>query len=287
MTTWKRISRAFKGVRLTAIDMDGTLMDSSDHVAETAIALIRELNEKGSLVVPCSGRYLRSIPRELLLLGKVRYAITANGAQIWDLRSLSSLYRVKLPKGTVKSVLEFMNGREGYIEIFSQGKSYINEGDAIRAGRIERDYNFIQYFRQNHVLVPGLSRAVDIWDEAEKMNIFFMEEDDRRELESILQRRGDLKLTSSVSGNMEINALSVNKGIALEWLCRHLDIPRENVLAIGDGDNDVEMLQYAGYGVAMGNSWEALKNYAGYVTGDNDHGGAEDVLKSVLQGLSV
>lgn len=282
MKIYKRINHMIRGVQLAAIDMDGTLMDSSNHVPETAVACIRALNQQGILVVPCSGRYLGSIPKELLAQGNVSYVITANGAQIWDLRSLSSLYRVKLPMGTVKTVLEFMKGREGYIEIFSQGKSYINEGDVVRAGRLEKDHNFIRYFRQNHVQVPDLSGAADLWDEAEKMNVFFMEEQDRRELVGLLMVRGDLKLTSSMSGNIEINARSVNKGIAMEWLCARLHIPKDNTLAIGDGDNDIEMLQYAGYGVAMGNSRQELKDRAGYITGDNDHGGVEEVLRKLI-----
>ena len=93
-------------IRLAAVDLDGTLMDSANHIGEAAIRRIGLLNEAGCLVVPCTGRYLGSIPRELLQMGKIRYAITANGAQIWDVGSLTSLYRVKLPSGVVKEELE-------------------------------------------------------------------------------------------------------------------------------------------------------------------------------------
>jgi len=80
---------------------------------------------------------------------------------------------------------------------------------------------------------------------------------------------------------MEINHASADKGAALKWLCSHLGIPLEHTLAIGDGDNDMEMIQYAGWGIAMGNSRDELKRLARYVTGDNDHGGVEEVLRLV------
>ena len=60
-------------------------------------------------------------------------------------------------------------------------------------------------------------------------------------------------------GNIEINGASVNKGKAMEWLCGYLGIGREATLAIGDGDNDMQMIGFAAYGVAMGNSPEELK----------------------------
>lgn len=281
MTLYKKMDTVIHGIQMMAIDMDGTLMDSNDHIPETTIRRIRQLSEQGILVVPCSGRYLKSIPQNLLMMGNVRYVVTANGAQIWSMRSLSSLYRIKLPEGTVKTVLEFLKGRDGYAELFSQGKSYINEGDSIRASRINHNYNFVRYFTRNHILVPDLSKAADLWNETEKINLFFLEAEDRECLEGILRQRGGLRLTSSMEGNMEINHASADKGAALKWLCSHLGIPLEHTLAIGDGDNDMEMIQYAGWGIAMGNSRDELKRLARYVTGDNDHGGVEEVLRLV------
>ena len=79
----------------------------------------------------------------------------------------------------MKTVLEFLKGRDGYAELFSQGKSYINEGDSIRASRINHNYNFVRYFTRNHILVPDLSKAADLWNETEKINLFFLEAEDR------------------------------------------------------------------------------------------------------------
>ncbi|MBP6560738.1 MAG: HAD hydrolase family protein, partial [Enterocloster sp.] len=71
MTLYKKMDTVIHGIQMMAIDMDGTLMDSNDHIPETTIRRIRQLSEQGILVVPCSGRYLKSIPQNLLMMGNV------------------------------------------------------------------------------------------------------------------------------------------------------------------------------------------------------------------------
>ena len=83
---------------------------------------------------------------------------------------------------------------------------------------MKQDYNFVQYFTRNHTLVPDLSKAADLWNETEKINLFFLEAGDRKELEEILRKQGGVRLTSSMAGNMEINDGSAHKGAALKWV---------------------------------------------------------------------
>ena len=125
------------------------------------------------MVVPCSGRYLKSIPQNLLMMGNVRYAVTANGAQIWSMRSLSSLYRLKASGRNGENRIGIPERTGRVCGIVFPGKSYINEGDSIRASRINHNYNFVRYFTRNHILVPDLSKAADLWNETEKINLFF------------------------------------------------------------------------------------------------------------------
>ena len=83
---------------------------------------------------------------------------------------------------------------------------------------MKQDYNLVQYFTRNHTLVPDLSKAADLWNETEKINLFFLEAGDRKELEEILRKQGGVRLTSSMAGNMEINDGSAHKGAALKWV---------------------------------------------------------------------
>ena len=89
----------------------------------------------------------------------------------------------------------------------------------------------------------------------------------------------DVAVTTSISGNAEFNAAGVDKGVGLAMLRTKLGIDRMHVIAFGDNENDLEMLEGAGIGVAMGNSKQYVKDAANEVTGDNDHDGVAEFLE--------
>lgn len=96
----------------------------------------------------------------------------------------------------------------------------------------------------------------------------------RRELETF----EGLYVTSSVPRYVEISHGSVCKRSALEWLAEKLDISQEQIAAFGDGENDLEMLQYAGFGVAMGNAVTLLKQAADFIAPSCNEDGVACVL---------
>lgn len=111
--------------------------------------------------------------------------------------------------------------------------------------------------------------------------MFFRDDGSRRRtLEKI--SRLPLSLASSLAGNLEINAREANKGEGLKLLCRHLKLPMESVIAVGDNSNDVEMLRAAGLPVAVGNAVPAVKALAKEITDDCDHDGAAIIMEKYM-----
>ena len=94
-----------------------------------------------------------------------------------------------------------------------------------------------------------------------------------------------LYITKSLPMFCEIAHPGVNKGTALAFLAGHLGIPREETVAIGDGLNDLEMIQWAGLGIAMGNAPQEVKAAAGWVTGPFQEDGAAGALERILGGV--
>ena len=82
-----------------------------------------------------------------------------------------------------------------------------------------------------------------------------------------------LQITSSAPGNVEIISPLAGKGTALSHVASQLGLTRENVMAVGDAGNDLNMLEYAYHSVAMGNAVQQVKDAAGFVTKTNDEGG--------------
>ncbi|KAK3259125.1 hypothetical protein CYMTET_31866 [Cymbomonas tetramitiformis] len=100
--------------------------------------------------------------------------------------------------------------------------------------------------------------------------------------ETVFEGRGSL--VTALPGMLEVLPLGASKATALTELLRHLKVPPERVLALGDGENDIEMLQMAGVGVAMGNAVQATRNVAAVTTASNNEDGwAQAIEKYVLQ----
>ena len=128
-------------------------------------------------------------------------------------------------------------------------------------------------------LVTGSSTGPD------KLQILFADMEERlRAWDELSEVRG-LELVGSLGYNIEINAAGVNKGTGLVRLGSLLGIRREEIMACGDGDNDALMLKEAGFGVAMANAVDKVKEAADYITLSNDEDGvAEAIEKFVLEG---
>ena len=118
---------------------------------------------------------------------------------------------------------------------------------------------FVDYFLSRHVYVKDFYHQKDILDQAEKINIYFDDMETSRALREKWQDLDDVAVTTSISGNAEFNAAGVDKGVGLAMLRTKLGIDRMHVIAFGDNENDLEMLEGAGIGVAMGNSKQYVK----------------------------
>ena len=119
----------------------------------------------------------------------------------------------------------------------------------------------------------------------DKVQALFADMEERERAWKELDRLGELALSGSLGYNIEINAAGVNKGTGLIRLGELLGIRREEIMACGDGDNDAAMLREAGFGVAMSNAEEQVKEAADYITGSNEEDGAARAIeKFVLEG---
>ena len=118
--------------------------------------------------------------------------------------------------------------------------------------------------------------------QTEKITVNLLTGEKRTIIEKVLEEIPSVAATSSDPINMEINSVTANKGAALLQLSTILGISREHILAIGDGDNDIEMLSFAGFSVAMANASDGAKRAASYVTVSNNEDGVPVVFRKFL-----
>lgn len=271
------------GIRLIAVDMDGTLLNENNKITERTIRALVSAESRGILIVPATGRCRALLPEELRHNLRLRYAILENGAEVWDYQEERAVSQCFLPDGIAKRIADAVKNERCFAEFFRNGDAYAEIACLELLDEVQTEENFTEYFKRNHIFVRSLEKLPEVLKETKKINLYHLNADVRSELEIWLRGEGSLALTTSVFGNLEMQNKEANKGNALKILCGKLGIATEETAAFGDGDNDLEMLRYAGVGVAMENAAEKIKCAADETTLSNTEEGVAVYLEEMLR----
>ena len=263
-------------VQLIATDLDGTLIPYGKAIPEPVLDALQEALDQGIFVVPVTGRSYAAIPPEILSLSGLRYVISSNGAVILDLYRDQILNRTLIPAGEAAGILRKLKDQGIYSSVYSDNRIY---NWSRLPSYLEQYYRpRMTIFRQNprNDLADFLERnGLDV----EKIFIAVHEEGMRETLRRDLQRHSNILLTSSSPWNLEVNHRNADKGTALRWLAHHLLLSSSEILAMGDNENDITMLQFAGISAAMENGTKEAKTAARLVIPDCEQAGAAEFLR--------
>ena len=275
-------------IRMIGLDMDGTLLTTEKELAEHTREVLREAIDRGVVVLPATGRPLAGIPEEVLKFPGVRYAVASNGARIVDLKENRVIYEDLVPYETGRRVLEICSRYDSMLEIYYDGVGYAEEEKLKHLDEYVPRLPMARYIASSRRPVADV-RAMHEERKAptDKVQALFRTtEECKKAWKEVEKEIPDIEITGALSNNIEVNAKGVNKGRGLMILGELLGIHREEIMAVGDGSNDIAMLREAGLGVAMENATEAVKAAADVVTLSNDQEGAAAAIeKYVLQAL--
>jgi hypothetical protein len=266
------------------MDMDGTLLDGNQQIPRRNTEVLKLAVARGVHIAVCSGRTASDISFYVSDAGLTECHILSLNGTCCLLRPHESPYFVKTidPDAAEAAINVFLAHRITFAG-FQQDRVIIVNGEEDVHKKNWGTYvargnaNAFEYGAEAiaNRRAEGFCKLVYI-DHNHSPRIL-------RVRESLAGIDG-LTVTSSWTNNLEIIPAGVNKGTALRALAGKLSIPREQVMAIGDFDNDLDMIEYAGFGVAMGNGSERVKKAARYVAPDNERFGvAEAVLRFVLE----
>ena len=271
-------------IKLVAFDLDGTLLRSDGSLKEPAIAALERAVDAGYMLVPATGRSLAEIPDELMDLEGIRDVITANGASIMDMEEDREIFADLVPQAAGSKIFDALLDRDIPFQAYSEGVTFCDERymqTMIRFyGNLGEHYNQITERMRFVGSLPSYFKKSD--RSIEKIYIHNLQGRNREEILGLVDELDGVEKLTSNPINLEINSATADKGSGLAQLCTGLGIPRENVMALGDGENDVGMIQFAGFSVAMGNGVTTVKKAASYVTVSNDDGGLEVAFRKFL-----
>lgn len=267
-------------IRMVALDLDGTTLDSSKRISQRTVETFRRATEKGVHIVVSTGRTFHSLPEQLFQIEGLEYVITSNGAHITDLTSMETIYSDYIGPEAVDAVISAVRGHGLYVETFTEGRAYIDrsEFDEIReAGSDFRDADYVLSTRNP---VPDIFRFMEEnRSRIENISINFRHLEEKKQWAEILSQIPGITLTSSFAHNFEIGGSSTSKGQALCVLMERLGLNAGQLMACGDSLNDGRMLQLAGIGVAVANACDEIKAMADYVTASNDDDGVARAIE--------
>ncbi len=265
-------------IKLLAVDMDGTCLDSRSRMTGATLEALRSAADHGILVVPATGRALTCLPHRLAAAsGLYRYVISSNGARVTDLDTGSSVFEADIPRETALSLLAELP-RRGLGVTAHLDHQYLIQGRLLlQMGRIiyGQDAREARRVRNMTAFLQGQDHNV------EELQFFFFSSGARRRVEEALTRYP--QLSAAFSGlYVEIYSKSASKGTALAALARSRGLDQSEVACVGDGENDLSMFNAAGLRFAMGNAVDALKAQADLVLPSNDQDGVAAAVNHIL-----
>ena len=273
-----------KNIRLVASDLDGTLLNKNKEITPRLFEALEKLDELGIYFVPSTGRPFGTVPKAIKELPFLKYVITSNGATIYDATEQKNIIENYLTPEAVDAVIEVAKELPIITEYFIEGKAFIAKAvyDDLSPFDLTESHEF--YIKNSRTPVE------DFWNEMkrnnavlENINLVFKDMELRKEVWDKLKTLGLASVTAATTKNIEITSLYATKAQALEKLCEVLGFCRENVLAMGDGDNDMPMIQFAGIGVAMANGEEHIKQAADIIADDCNDFGAAKILEQIIE----
>ncbi|MFV0557919.1 MAG: sugar-phosphatase [Enterococcus sp.] len=267
-------------IKLIAIDIDGTLLNDQRQLTPTVKSALNQARQQGVKVVLCTGRPIPGIQDlliELELLGVEDYAITYNGS---------------LVQNTHNGQIISQHGidYEQYIEIEMMARKlnvhfHASGEDAIYTAN--RDISPYTVFESSLVNMPVKYRTQEEMNGITIVKTMMIDEPEilaaaNAKLPEAFREK--YTVVKSAPYYLEVLNKNANKGIAVKALADYLGIKQEETMAIGDNENDLAMIDYAGISVAMKNALPIVKERADYTTKttNNEDGVAEAVHKFVL-----
>ena len=266
-------------IKAIAIDLDGTLTNSKKELTQRNKTAIRKAIDSGIKIILASGRPLLGIDdlaKKLDLYELGGYIMAYNGGQIIDCKSRQPIFEKLLPL-------------KHYAKIHSIAKKFeldalTYDDEGVLAENDTEPY-VIKEAYNNSIPIKKVANLVNaVGSEVVKFMVVGEPEKISRALNTFIKEfENEVNVFLSEPYFMELTAPGIHKAAGLKVISVHLGFSKEEICSIGDGLNDIPMLEYSGYAVAMGNAYPEVKAIANFITKSNDEDGVAEFIESLVK----
>ncbi|CAG7839716.1 HAD family hydrolase [Clostridium novyi B str. ATCC 27606] len=263
--------------KLIALDMDGTLLNSEHLITEKNKEAIKKANEEGVKVVLATGRMISGIEsylEELNLNTDNNYCVTCNGAIVVNAGTKEILSKIVLGYEDLCYLNELSKKLDVYIHAVTPTKSLVPKMNEFTEKEL-----YMNKTRFEEIPLENADKSVEV------IKVLFV--GPKEKIASIMHTLPKevyekYTVVRSHDNFLEFLDKRINKGFGVKCLGEKLHINKEEIICVGDAENDLHMIEYAGLGVAMDNAFPDVKKAADFVTYSNNESGVAHVINKFI-----
>lgn len=271
--------------KMIVMDMDGTLLNDDKKISDRNKEVLEKAAELGVKVVISTGRIFTSAIVYGEMIGIKTPIIASNGAYIREKDRDEVVYAKELGIHNVREIIRISKKHGIWCHFYTP--------DTVYSEKLV--YSSINYSKWNKGLPEDRKVKIEILKENQWEDVInekggellkaVITDDDREKIAALREEMSklDVEIASSYDNNFEVMNKGVSKGNAVAVLAEYFGIDREEIICMGDNENDISMIEYAGLGIAMANATEETQKAAKFVTlSNNEDGVAYAIEKFIL-----
>lgn len=266
--------------KLVALDVDGTLLNSKREIPEENITTIKALAERGIKFIITTGRPDLQAVEFTEKLGISPIILGNNGATVRDAKSRKLYHATYLPAEKIKELHKKLSTMDIYYRIYGLDSVY-----TFYPGEFDDEKNEFAHFSRNLAKIMDfkiLNSIEELEDRVIKFVCFSNDYEKLLAAQALLSEISGVEIVRGGANVLDVTAENISKGRTLLKYAKTLGIEKEEIVAIGDGENDLEMLKLVGFSVTLENGEDILKEIAHMITVSNDEAGVSKALSRIF-----
>lgn len=262
-------------VRCIALDLDRTTLNIDGILSKKNKEAIEYAIKKGVHIVVASGRAFHTLPKDVLEIKGIEYAITSNGTAIYHIPTKRCLHQYKLDGDTIKEIIQLSKSEKVTYEAFIDGKAYADSTYIDHPEIFGANQQAIAYMKATRNMVDNIEQFINEHiEEVDCMDIITKNNQLKKTLMEMLKSNvNGIYVTSSIEQLIEISNAQAGKHSGVKFIMKLLGLQQEEIAAFGDGDNDIDMLKFVGTGIAVENASVHCKEAADMITKHHNEDG--------------